>query len=77
MAVLPTRFGEAVRSVRLFVPHGNLSAAQMRAVACVAEQAGSPFVRVLPAQDLLIPFASDASCPPCTYGCGASWRALT
>lgn len=63
MAVLPTRFGEAVRSVRLFVPHGNLSAAQMRAVACVAEQAGSPFVRVLPAQDLLIPFASDAELP--------------
>ncbi len=63
MAVRPTRFGEAVRSVRLFVPYGMLSAAQMRTVALIAEQTGSPFVRALPTQDLLIPFAADAELP--------------
>ncbi|HRR33845.1 MAG TPA: nitrite/sulfite reductase [Kiritimatiellia bacterium] len=63
MAVSPTRFGEAVRAVRLFVPYGNLSAVQLRAVARVAEEVGSPFVRVLPTQDLLIPFVADAALP--------------
>jgi len=62
-AVSPTRFGDTVTSVRLFVPYGNLTAAQLRRIAVWETDAGSPFVRVLPAQDLLIPFVRRASLP--------------
>jgi sulfite reductase beta subunit-like hemoprotein len=54
-AVAPTRFGDDVKSVRLFVPYGNLNAAQLRKIAALAAEYGSPTVRLLPAQDILIP----------------------
>ena len=55
IAVAPTRFGEDVKSVRLFVPYGNLTANQLRTVAALAAEYGSQTLRTLPAQDLLIP----------------------
>ena len=62
-AVAPTRFGDAVRSVRLFVPYGKLLAAQLRKIAALAEDAGSPFVRLLATQDILIPFVWEPELP--------------
>ncbi|MEI7899242.1 MAG: nitrite/sulfite reductase [bacterium] len=55
IAVLPTRFGDTVKSVRLFVPYGNLDAEQLRKIAALAKDYGSPAVRLLVTQDILIP----------------------
>ena len=55
VAVLPTRFGDAVKSVRLYVPYGNLNAGQLRKIAALAAEFGSPAVRLLTTQDILIP----------------------
>ena len=63
IAVLPTRFGGDVKSVRLFVPYGNLSAGQLRKVAELATEYGSPFVRLLVTQDILIPLVHRSALP--------------
>ncbi len=63
IAVLPTRFGEAVKSVRLFVPYGHFTAAQLRRTAQLAEWSGSRFVRLLITQDVLIPFVPESLLP--------------
>lgn len=62
-AVSATRFGDAVKSVRLFVPYGNLDAGQLRRVAALAAEYGSPFVRLLAAQDILIPLVHVSALP--------------
>ena len=61
MAVLPTRFGDAVKSVRLYVPFGNLHAGQLRKIAALAAEFGSPTVRLLTTQDMLIPLVHRAA----------------
>jgi sulfite reductase beta subunit-like hemoprotein len=63
VAALPTRFSDDVRSVRLYVPYGNLRAAQLRAIASCAVAAGSPVMRLLATQDLLIPLVRRAALP--------------
>jgi len=63
IAVLPTRFGDDVKSVRLFVPYGKLSAGQLRKVAELATEYGSPFVRLLVTQDILIPLVHRSALP--------------
>ena len=63
IAVLPTRFGDAVKSIRLYVPYGHLNAAQLRRVAQLAEWSGSLFVRLLVTQDVLIPFVPETLLP--------------
>jgi sulfite reductase beta subunit-like hemoprotein len=63
IAVLPTRFGEEVKSVRLFVPYGNLTAGQLRKIAALAADYGSPGVRLLVTQDLLIPLVHRSALP--------------
>lgn len=55
VAVSPTRFGDEVVSVRIYVPYGNLTPVQMRAVAAAARAAGTPVLRLLAAQDLALP----------------------
>jgi sulfite reductase beta subunit-like hemoprotein len=55
--VSPTRFGDAVRSVRLYVPEGRLTADALRKIAALAVEAGSPQIRLLAAQDILLPLA--------------------
>jgi len=55
VAVSPTRLGEDVVSVRIFVPYGNLTARQMRAVAAAAAAVGTPVLRLLASQDMLLP----------------------
>jgi sulfite reductase beta subunit-like hemoprotein len=62
-AVLPTRFGGDVSSVRLFVPYGNLSAGQLRKIAALSAEYGSPTVRLLTTQDILIPLVHRSSLP--------------
>jgi sulfite reductase beta subunit-like hemoprotein len=62
-AVLPTRFGDEVKSVRLFVPYGNLTAGQLRKVAALAADYGSPCVRLLVTQDLLVPLVHRSALP--------------
>ncbi len=62
-AVSPTRFGDTVKSVRLFVPYGNLDAGQLRMVAALAAEYGSPFVRLLASQDILIPLVHISALP--------------
>jgi sulfite reductase beta subunit-like hemoprotein len=61
LAVSPTRFGEWVKSVRLFVPYGNLTASALRAIAKLALDVGSTRVRLLTAQDVLIPVVASSS----------------
>ena len=63
IAVLPTRFGDAVKSVRLFVPYGRLDAGQLRKIAALAEGYGSPAVRLLTTQDILIPLVHRSALP--------------
>ncbi|NOY74418.1 MAG: nitrite/sulfite reductase, partial [Kiritimatiellaeota bacterium] len=62
-AVLPTRFGEDVKSVRLFVPNGNLDSKQLRAVAELANDCGSPFIRFTQTQDVLVPLLHVSALP--------------
>lgn len=61
-AVSPTRLAGVV-SVRLFVPYGDLSPDQLGAVARLARDAGSAFVRLLPTQDVLVPFVRGGDLP--------------
>jgi sulfite reductase beta subunit-like hemoprotein len=63
VAVSPTRLGDWVKSVRLFVPYGNLTASTVRTIAKIASEAGSTRVRLLASQDILIPVASASSLP--------------
>ncbi len=63
IAPLPTRFGDDVKSVRLFVPYGNLAAGQLRKIAALATEYGSPFVRLLVTQDILIPLVHRSALP--------------
>ena len=63
VAVLPTRFGEAVKSVRLFVPYGNLAAGELRKIAALASEYGSPSVRLLATQDILLPLVHGSALP--------------
>ena len=61
VAVWPTRFGDAVKSVRLFVPYGSLNAGQLRRIAALAAEYGSPTVRLLTTQDILIPLVHSSA----------------
>ena len=61
VAVSPTRFGEWVKSVRLFVPYGNLSPVALRSIAKLASEVGSTRLRLLTAQDILIPVVATSS----------------
>ena len=63
VAALPTRFGADVSSVRLFVPYGNLAAGQLRKIAALSAEYGSPTVRLLATQDILIPLVHRSSLP--------------
>jgi sulfite reductase beta subunit-like hemoprotein len=63
LAVSPTRFGDGLQSVRLFVPYGDLTACQLRGLARLAADAGSPSVRLLPSQDVLIPLVREEQLP--------------
>jgi len=63
IAVSPTRFGDEVKSVRLFVPYGNLVERQLRSLASLIEEYGSPTVRLLPTQDILIPLMHRSALP--------------
>lgn len=63
IAVLPTQFGDEVCSVRLFVPYGNLTANELRMIAALVAEYGSPTVRLLPTQDVLIPFVDRSALP--------------
>ncbi|OQA29988.1 MAG: Sulfite reductase (NADPH) hemoprotein beta-component [Verrucomicrobia bacterium ADurb.Bin345] len=62
-AASPTRFGADVCSVRLFVPYGNLAAGQLRKIAALSDEYGSPSVRLLATQDILIPLVHRSSLP--------------
>ena len=63
IAVMPTRFGDDVKSVRLFVPYGNLEARPLRKIAALAAEYGSPVVRLLATQDILIPLVHRSALP--------------
>ena len=54
-AVSPTRFGDNVVSVRIFVPGGNLNAGQLRKLADAAELYGCSFARLTSGQDIILP----------------------
>ena len=54
-AVSPTRFGDDIVSVKLFVPNGNLDAGQLKKIASAAELCGCSFVRLTPGQDIILP----------------------
>ena len=54
-AVLPTRFGGDIVSVKLFVPGGNLNAEQLRKIARASDLYGVSFVRLTAGQDIIFP----------------------
>jgi len=54
-AVLPTRFGDNIVSVKLFVPGGNLTAEQLRKIARASDLYGVSFVRLTAGQDIIFP----------------------
>ena len=54
-AVSPTRFGDDIVSVKLFVPGGNLNAEQLRKIANMSNLYGVSFVRLTPEQDIILP----------------------
>ncbi|MBU8902363.1 MAG: nitrite/sulfite reductase [Victivallales bacterium] len=54
-AVSPTRFGNDVVSVRIFVPKGNLNAGQLRKLAEASNRYGCSFIRLTPGQDIVFP----------------------
>ncbi len=60
-AVLPTNLGPDIASVRLYVPYGNLTAAQLVKLAGLGEKLNSGFLRLLPSQDILIPLTHSSS----------------
>lgn len=60
-AVLPTNIGPDISSVRLYVPYGNLTAAQLVKLAGLGEKLNSGFLRLLPSQDILIPLVHSSS----------------
>lgn len=60
-AVLTTNLGPDISSVRLYVPYGNLTAAQLVKLAGLGEKLNSVFFRLLPSQDILIPLAHASS----------------
>ncbi len=50
-------------AVRLFVPHGNLSVAQLRQLSMLLQEIGVMEVRLLPTQDILLPRLADGLLP--------------
>ena len=62
-AVSPTRFDDDVVTVRVFVPGGDLLAAQLGSLAELAEKCGGSFLRLTPAQDVLVPLVRRDSLP--------------
>ena len=60
-AVSPTRFGEDIVSARIFVPGGDLTAAQLHDLVALAELCGNAFVRLTPTQDVLLPMVRRAN----------------
>jgi sulfite reductase beta subunit-like hemoprotein len=60
-AVIPTNLGPDISSVRLYVPHGNLTAPQLVKLAALVEKLDIGFLRLLPSQDILIPLAHSSS----------------
>lgn len=62
-AVTPTRFGDDVVSVRLFVPGGNLLAGHLEKLAEIVEYTGCDFIRLTAEQDILLPLVH-RSCLP-------------
>ena len=54
-AVTQTSLGDGVVSVRLYVPHGNLTSLQMHQLAALAECGSAPYFKLTRSQDLLMP----------------------
>lgn len=62
-AVLPTRFGDEVKSVRLYVPYGNLTGRQLRSLALLAKAYCPVPLRLLVTEDLLLPMVHVSALP--------------
>lgn len=62
-AVSPTRFGNDVVSVRIFVPGGNLKAGQLRKLADASDLYGTSFVRLTQEQDIILPLVHRSALP--------------
>ena len=63
IAVQPTRFGDEVKSVRLYVPYGNLTGPQLRGLASLAKAYCPVPLRLLVTEDLLIPMVHVSALP--------------
>lgn len=63
IAVQATRFGAEVKSVRLYVPYGNLTGAQLRSLAGLARDYCPVPLRLLASQDLLLPMVHVSALP--------------
>lgn len=62
-AVSPSRFGDDIVSVKLFVPEGNLTAGQLRKIADASNLYGVSFVRLTPEQDIILPLVQRNALP--------------
>jgi ferredoxin-nitrite reductase len=60
-AVSPTRFGNDIVSVKLFIPGGNLDAGQLKKIADMSDMYGVSFVRLTPEQDIILPLVQHSA----------------
>jgi len=62
-AVSPTRFGDDIVSVKIFIPRGNLNAGQLRKLAKASDLYGTSFVRLTLGQDIILPLVHSSALP--------------
>lgn len=62
-AVINTKFGDDIISLRLFVPYGNLKADHIRKITGLAEKCGLSSVRLTQSMDILFPLIHKSALP--------------
>ncbi|RLB70136.1 MAG: hypothetical protein DRH07_09235 [Deltaproteobacteria bacterium] len=62
-AVVNTKFGDDIISLRLFVPYGNLRADHIRKIAGLAKRCSLSFVRLTQSMDILFPIIHKSALP--------------
>ncbi|MFA7229827.1 MAG: nitrite/sulfite reductase [Victivallaceae bacterium] len=62
-AVASSSQGKDIKTVRLYVPYGNLTAGQLEKIVLLTERYGAGFVRLARTQDILLPLVHESVLP--------------
>ena len=62
-AVSETKFGNDIKSLRLFIPYGNLESKQLEKIANLAEKCGLSSIRLTQGQDIIFPIIHKSALP--------------